>query len=154
MASPDPLSRLVGCLEGTLAMYISDSGIGSYPGAEEIKRALADLVADHRKLIERAGGILQEREVAVPRTAYPMSFTAWHDLDLRYLIPRVVEGLRRQVDECAAIASAGAADAAVTELAGETRTATRRHIDVLEQLAVRLRAGLAGGNASPAGAAL
>ena len=143
MSVADPLSRLVAVLESSLAMYLSDSGISSYPGPEELRQALADLAGDFRGVIERAGAILQDREVPPPRTAYPLSFTACHDLDLTAMLPRVVESLRRQVPEFTAIAAA-ADDAAAADLAGEARAATERHVARLEQLAAKLRAGLSG----------
>jgi hypothetical protein len=125
-------------------MYISDSGIWSYPGAEDIKLALADLVGDQRNIIDRAGAILAGREVAAPRPAYPLSFTAGHDLDLRYLLSLVIEGLRSQLPQLEAIAGSAGDDVSAAELAREAAETNRHHIDALEQLAVRLRAGLIG----------
>ena len=65
MPSPDPLSRLLDVLRPSLVMYLSDSGIWSYPGDEEIKLALADLVSDQRSMVERAGVLLEDRGGAV-----------------------------------------------------------------------------------------
>ncbi len=143
MAS-DHLRRLVDTLGSSLAMYLSDSGIWSYPGAEPIKLALADLVGDQKSIIERAGVVLEEREVAVPRVAFPIAFTGCHDVDLRFLLPRLIDVLRKQRAEFESIAAAAADDATAAELAGEARRTTERHIGVLEDLAVRLRAGLSG----------
>ena len=134
MPSVDPLRRLVAALESSLAMYVADSGIWSYPGPEEIKLALADLVGDHSSLLERAGTVLADREVAAPRTAYPLSFTAGHDLDLRYLLPRIIAGLDAQARVCDQVAAG--------ELARETVATNRRHADQLRQLVAKSRAGL------------
>jgi signal recognition particle subunit SRP54 len=43
-------------------MYLADSGIWSYPGRESIKLALADLVGDHRSLVERAAEGIDKAE--------------------------------------------------------------------------------------------
>jgi hypothetical protein len=131
-----PLRRLVAALESTLPMYVSDSGIWSYPGPEATKLALADLVSDHKSLLDRARTVLAEREVAAPRTAYPLSFTALHDVDLTNLLPRVIDGLKSQ------IAAAAGDDATATELAREAVDTNRRHADRLEQLVAKSRAGL------------
>lgn len=144
MSVADPLSRLVTALESSLAMYLSASGISTYPGPEELRLAIADLASEHRSLIERAGTILQEREVFPPRTAYPLSFTACHDLDLAAMLPRLIESLRRQLPEFAAVAAAAGDDATAAELAAEARTSTQRHLDQFEQLGAKLRAGLSG----------
>ena len=70
-----PLPRLVSLLGSSLALYVADAGIWTYPGAEEIKLALADLADDHRSLIDRAGAVLEDRGADVPRRPYPIQFT-------------------------------------------------------------------------------
>ena len=142
MPSVDPLRRLAAALESSLAMYVADSGIWSYPGPEEIKLALADLVGDHKSLLDRAGAVLADREVAAPRTAYPLSFTAGHDLDLRFLLPRIIAGLDAQARLCDEVAAAAGDDATAAQLARETVETNRRHADQLRQLVAKSRAGL------------
>jgi peptidoglycan/xylan/chitin deacetylase (PgdA/CDA1 family) len=137
-----PLRRLVAALESTLPMYVSDSGIWSYPGPEATKLALADLVSDHKSLLDRARTVLAEREVAAPRTAYPLSFTALHDVDLTNLLPRVIDGLKSQIATLETVAAAAGDDATATELAREAVDTNRRHADRLEQLVAKRRAGL------------
>ena len=140
-ASP-ALVRLVQILQPSLAMYLADSGIWSYPGPEEIRLALAALVADQRSIMDRAGLILEEREVAVPKNAYPISFSAWHDVDLRHVLPRIAAGLERQQPDLERIA-ATVDDAAAAGLAAEALKANRQHVDALKAVAAKLRAGLA-----------
>jgi hypothetical protein len=135
----DALSQLVAILETSPAMYIADSGIWSYRGDEDLKLALADIVADQRNVAERATAFLAEREVVLPQTGYPLSYTAWHDLDLAFLLPRLIEGMRRQVAAIDRLAVADSGDAAAMELAREAKATTLGHIDVLEQHASRLR---------------
>jgi hypothetical protein len=139
----DPLARLVAALESSAVMYLADSGLASYPGPDDVRRGLADLAADHRRVLARAAEFLAEREFVVPRTAYPLAFTGWHDVDLGWLLPRVVASLRKQLGELDALA-ATPDDAAARDLAAEAATVTRRHADRLADLATRLRAGLAG----------
>ena len=143
MAATDQLARLVATLESSAAMYLADSGLATYPGPDEARRCLADLAADHKRVLARAAEILDEREVAASRTRYPLAFSAWHDVDLGWMLPRLVDGLRRQLGELDCIAAAPD-DAAARDLAAEAAAATRRHADRLADLATRLRAGLAG----------
>ena len=135
----DALAHLVAVMESSPAMYLADSGIWSYPGDESLKLALADVVSGQRGIIDRAAGILAEREVAVPQTGYPLAYTAWHDLDLAFLLPRVIERMKGQVASLEAILASGTSDAAALELAREAIASTRSHIDVLDQQAARLR---------------
>ena len=134
------LARLLQLLESSLVMYIADAGIWSFPGDEEIKLALADLVADHKSLTERTGTLLDERGSVPARAAYPIQFTATHDLDLRSLLPRILAGLRRQAADFEGLAAGvGDGDATAADLAREARVSTAQHIQVLEQIAARPR---------------
>jgi hypothetical protein len=142
MPSADPLVRLLGVIQPGLSLYLADSGLLSYPGVGEIRTALAELAADQRRIIERATEVLVEREQVPPRSHYPLAFTAVHDLDLEALGARVLEGLRRQLPALEAIAGISADDDAAAGLSHQAVEATRRHVATLEQLAVRLRAGL------------
>jgi hypothetical protein len=135
MPSSDPLCRLLDVLQPSLAMYLADSGIWSYPGKESIKLALADLVGDHRSLVERAAVATEDRGIAVPSSAYPISFTGCHDVDMRSLLPRVVAGLRGQVSAIDTIIASTTDDGVAAELAREAKATTLSHIDVLEQVA-------------------
>jgi hypothetical protein len=141
----DPLCRLVAAIQPSLLMYLGDSGIWSYPGAEPVKLALADAVDDLRNVVQRARGILDERETMVPqKAAYPLSFTALHDADLVNLLPRVIDGLRRQFADLDALTGPAGTDAAAADLVTDAKQSTRQHLDALEQLAAKLKAGLAG----------
>jgi hypothetical protein len=131
----DALFRLVSTLESSLATYLVDSGLQTYPGAASIRAAVGDLVVEQRGVIGRAVTILEEREVALPRPFYPMSYTALHDVDLRYLLPRVVADQRGRADACAAIETgADRGDAAAAQLATEATALTRHHLERLERL--------------------
>jgi hypothetical protein len=139
MPTTAPLVRLLSTLDSSLSMYVADAGIWSYPGDEDIKLAIADCVGDQRSVMERAGTILEESGVATPRHAYPIQFTATHDLDLKSLLPRIIAGARRQVDELDAIIAAGG-DPATLDLVREARDTTHRHADILAQLGSRPQA--------------
>lgn len=134
-SATDPLCRLLDVLQPSLAMYLADSGIWTYPGRESIKLALADLIGDHRSLVERAAVALESRGQIVPAHAYPISFTGCHDIDMKSLLPRVIAGLKSQVAVIDAIVVSAGDDEVAGELAREAKAATVGHIDVLEQVA-------------------
>lgn len=132
----DLLARLVATLESSLVMYLADCGIGSYPGPAAVRESLADLVRDQRGVMGRASELLGEREIPPPRTAYPLSFTGLHDVDLRHLVPRITAELARQADACDAIAHAATGtDAAAATLAAAAAATARRHAELLPRLA-------------------
>lgn len=135
-----PLSRLVSMLGSSLAMYVSDAGIWTYPGGEEIKLAIAGLADDLRSFVDRAGVALEERGVEVPRPIYPIQFTATHDLDLRTLLPRIIAGLKSILGGLEGLSVDAATDPQADELLREAAASTRTHIDALEQVLARPRA--------------
>lgn len=142
MPASERLVELLRLLQPSLAMYLADSGIWSYPGPEEIRLAMADLVIDQRNVMDRAALILEEREVAVPKNAYPISFSGCHDVDLRHVLPRIVASLERQQPELERIAASSDDDAAAAGLAAETLKSNRQHIEALKTIAAKLQAGL------------
>lgn len=132
-----PVASLLQLLEGSLPMYLSDSGIWSYPGPEEIKLALADVVADQKSMVERAGGILEARSIPLPARMYPLSYASLHDVDLRFLLPRLVDGLRRQVVAIDSLAATVVGDPDAAALVHDARAATAGHVDALAAIAGR-----------------
>lgn len=135
MPSADPLSRLLDVLQPSLAMYLGDSGIWSYPGKESIKLALADLVGDHRSLVGRATTELEERGIVSSPPAYPITFTGCHDVDMKSLLPRVISALRGQVAALDTIIASTGNDAVAADMAREAKATSLGHVDVLEQIA-------------------
>ena len=152
----DPLARIVSTLESSPAMYLADSGLASYPGAPEIRAAIEALVAEQKDVLARAANVIADREQPLPQAAFPISFTAWHDVDLRHVLPRIVAGLERQQPELERLAGT-ADDAAAAGLAAEALKSTRQHLDVFKTIAAKLQAGLSAaapsGSASPPAAA-
>lgn len=137
-AGLEEVVRLVG---GAFPLYLADAGIWTYPGREEIKLALADLAGDLANVRDRAAVAIESAGRNVPRPEYPLRFTATHDLDLRSLLPRVIDSLRTIASGCERIpdvvdGSRGDDPLAVrgAELARETRGTALGHLDVLEQL--------------------
>lgn len=126
----NPLARLIHVIQPSLAMYLADCGLWTYPGPEEIRLAVADLVADQRNLLDRATIVLEERQQVRPRLAYPISFSGWHDVDLGFILPRVIESLERQRAELEVIAGVPD-DAAAAGLAADGVRSVRQHLDAL-----------------------
>jgi hypothetical protein len=134
----DPLLRIFDIVQPSLAMFLADCGLWTYPGPEEARLALADLVADQRNLLDRAAVVIEEREQARPRMAYPISFTAWHDINLRHILPRVIENLERQRSALEEIAETPD-DAAAADVATDALRSLRQHLDVFRDMMTTFR---------------
>jgi len=134
-------------------MYLADSGIWTYRGDEDLKLALADVAADHQNFIARAETILSEEDVELPQSGFPLSYTGWHDVDLGFLLDRVIDDLgRRRADVTvlmeradAVAGDGGQASGRTAELAREIRAAIEGHLDLLRQQQQRLAGRSAAG---------
>lgn len=129
-SSSDLLSRFMQLLGPSLALFIDDSGIWSRPGPEELKLALADLCTDLRSLYDRAGILLDARGNPGPQVEYPIRFTAYHDINLSYLVPQLLEETRDQVRH---VGELGDAPGEVGDLLREAAMTLQSHIDVIAQ---------------------
>ena len=130
------LADLVDTLGSSLHSYLAAAGVWSFPGDEAIKLAIVDLVDDQRSLADRAGRLLEERGETPPSPVFPIRYTATHDVDLGAMLPRVLDGLRRQIGHLQRLVDAGGAPGEI-ELVLEAREASLQHADVLEELARR-----------------
>ena len=128
------LVELVDTLGASLHAYVAAAGVWSFPGDEAIKLAIVDLVEDQRSLADRAGRLLAERGETPPSPVFPIRYTATHDVDLGAMLPRVLDGVRRQIGRLQRLVDAGGA-AGEIELVLEAREASLQHADVLEELA-------------------
>jgi len=130
------LADLVSTLGSSLHSYLAAAGVWSFPGDEAIKLALVDLVDDQRSLSDRAGRLLEERGETPPSPVFPIRYTATHDVDLGAMLPRVLDGLRRQIGHLQRLIDAGGAPGEI-EIVLDAREASLQHADVLEELARR-----------------
>ena len=130
------LADLVSTLGSSLHSYLAAAGVWSFPGDEAIKLALVDLVDDQRSLSDRAGRLLTERGETPPSPVFPIRYTATHDVDRGAMLPRVLDGLRRQIGHLQRLIDAGGAPGEI-EIVLDAREASLQHADVLEELARR-----------------
>lgn len=130
------LADLVETLGSSLHTYLGAAGVWSFPGDEAIKLAIVDLVDDQRSLADRASRLLEERGETPPRPVFPIRYTATHDVDLGSMLPRILDGLRRQIGHLQRLVDAGGA-AGDLELVMEAREGVLQHADVLEDIARR-----------------
>lgn len=130
------LAELVETIGSSLHAYLAAARVWTFPGGETLKLALVDLADDERSISDRAARLLESRGHEVPRPAFPIAFTGLHDADLGALLPRVLDGLRRQVTTFDRLIDAGGDDASI-DLVRQAREAALQHGDVLEEIARR-----------------
>lgn len=131
------LSGLISVLGPSSLMYIGDSGIWSYPGEEAVKLAIADVVDEQKSLLGRAEGLLADLETPAPQYGFPLSLTAWHDLELQHLLPRLLRDLEQRSAKLSRMVDVPGrlpASRTVDDLVQESVMCISEHIDALRQL--------------------
>lgn len=141
------LSRLVRLFRQSPLMYLSDSNVWTYRGDESLKLTLVDVVSDHQNFVDRAETILVAEQFELPQSFFPLAFTGWHDVDLGFLLPRLIadlekrentlQNLRDQADGIVGQRGSGADKTA--ELVREAISAVEGHLDMLRQQEKRMK---------------
>jgi hypothetical protein len=141
------LSRLVRLFRQSPLMYLSDSNVWTYRGDESLKLTLVDVVSDHQNFVDRAETILVAEQLELPQSFFPLAFTGWHDVDLGFLLPRLIadlekrenalQDLRDQADGIVGQRGSGADKTA--ELVREAISAVEGHLDMLLQQEKRMK---------------
>ena len=141
------LSRLVRLFRQSPLMYLSDSTVWTDRGDESLKLTLVDVVSDHQNFVDRAETILVAEQLELPQSFFPLAFTGWHDVDLGFLLPRLIadlekrenalQDLRDQADGIVGQRGSGADKTA--ELVREALSAVEGHLDMLRQQEKRMK---------------
>ena len=141
------LSRLVRLFRQSPLMYLSDSNVWTYRGDESLKLTLVDVVSDRQNFVDRAETILVAEQLELPQSFFPLAFTGWHDVDLGFLLPRLIadlekrenalQDLRDQADGIVGQRGSGADKTA--ELVREAISAVEGHLDMLRQQEKRMK---------------
>ncbi len=138
MTQPDrivTLNRLLRTLTRSLPVYLDGTRPWVRPGNERIRSAIAMVASDERMYAERVAEAIFAAGGRPEPGPVPVLFTGWHDLAVDYLLRRVIdyqrcdiEGIRQAVDRLR--------DApALRELAEEILGNAVGHLHNLEELA-------------------
>jgi hypothetical protein len=119
-------------------MYLSYAPPSDMAANEPAKAALAQIVEDQRRTIDRLATIVLDSNGIVDYGEFPMSFTSLHDLSLKYLLKQLIERQQKMVAVSEKLADqlnlAPFAQAAVREAVGEAKG----HLENLQELQAQL----------------
>jgi hypothetical protein len=133
------LNRLLTVLERSLPMYLSYASPWTRRGDEKAVQALEHIVAEQKRLAERASELVLEHG-PIDMAEFPIEFLDMHDLSLDFLLSKLVEYQKRDVtalEQCAADLQSDRRAAAVAE---EALGAARGQLETLEELRAELGA--------------
>jgi hypothetical protein len=131
------LNRLLILLSRSLPMYLGDAAPWVSYNGDATRDALENLVIDLKRYIEQLTRLLNDRRQTIDPGEFPMTFTDLHDLSLDFLLKRLVEHQRRNVQAIEQCVLQLRDDAQGLALAEEILSNARGHLETLESLTAR-----------------
>ena len=117
-----------------MPMYLSHAAPWVSYNGDGTREALDSLVADQKRNIERLTQLLQDRRHTIDPGEFPMTFTDLHDLSLGFLLNRLVEHQRNDVQAIQRFVGQLHGDVEGLDLAEDILTDARGHLQKLESL--------------------
>lgn len=144
MTSPSTtelLNRLLVLHARSLPVYLSYAPPAELAAHPQARAVLDRIVQDHRRMADRLGALILEQGGTVDEGEFPLRFTAYNDLSLKYLLPVLIERQEKFIAACEKIAdqlaTAPYAQAVAREAVGEARG----HLENLQELQHQLLPG-------------
>jgi hypothetical protein len=128
------LNRLLVVLSRSMPMYLSHAAPWVSYNGDGTREALESLVAGQKRSIERLTQLLQSRRHTIDPGEFPMTFTDLHDLSLGFLLHRLVEHQRHDVQAIEHCVGQLHDDVEGHDLAQEVLADARAHLQKLESL--------------------
>src|SRR5262245_41231800 len=132
----DVLNRLLVVHYRALPMYLRDAPpwMQNPERANEARQILGAIAKDQQQVVDELGELLIDRNWPIQYGEYPLSFTAYHDLSLDFLLDRLIEHQRRdiaRIEQC--VAQLGH-DPVGQALAERALGAAKAHLENLQKL--------------------
>ena len=113
----------------SLANYLRYASPVVRPGDEPLRDALGQIARDQREWARRVADLITRRKAGVqPSRGFPAKYTAYNDLDIRYLLGRVIEDEERIVREVWRCLGELRGDPEAEALAAEVLDSEQAHI--------------------------
>jgi hypothetical protein len=136
----DILNRLLAIEYRSLPMYLLWACPHRTAGDEQAWKTIQSIVDDQKAMSTRIAELIADRSWRVDLGDFPITFTGSHDLDLDYLVRRLVDwqkGTVASIQECyTALADDPVAQAVADEALGEAKG----HLESLEEIVARKNA--------------
>lgn len=128
------LNQLYALEKFSLANYLRYAKPWVSPADQCLGEAIRRIGAQQLEYADRVGSLIIERRGHVESESFPFRFTAYNDLSLAYLAPRVMEDQERIVRQVSEVARQLRADAEAYDLVNEIFGGEQAHLDNLREL--------------------
>ena len=112
------LNRLYAIHSCSLPSYLRFARPFGLRNSDQTKQTLDQIADAHAETTDKIGSLILQMNGEIAGGEYPMVFTGWHDLSIRFLIGKVVEYQQRDIaaiEGCVAQLSAAPAAKALAE---------------------------------------
>jgi hypothetical protein len=132
--SLDVLNRVLTTLYRSLPMYLEYAVPWTHHGDERAVATVLHIIEDQKALCRRIGDYILEHHGRIDSGDYPLAFTSLNDVALDYLIGRLIESQRQDIQVLENCVAQLEHDARSRSLAEEALGAARGHLESLEEL--------------------
>jgi len=128
------LNRLFQILHRSLPVYLQHARPWTQRGTEKAAEVLASLAADQETYAEMVADAIHERGGQIEPGRFPLEFLSANDLSLEFLVRKVIELHRRDIEAIEQCSKALTVQPELRALADEVLGSARGHLDALEDL--------------------
>jgi hypothetical protein len=129
----EALNRLIANQCYSLVNYLSEAPPWTRPGNEELMEATRDIVQGHEHYVQRLADAIEDRRGVLEVGRFPMRFLSLNDLALDYLLVRLIEDQRSNIQVAEQCTAELVEDPQAWSLASEVLGSERAHLDILKE---------------------
>ena len=115
-------------------MYLRYAHPWTHRSDEPAREVLEDIADDQRRWVERISDVLLAERAPIGRGEFPIEFTGIHDVSLDYLVGRLIDCQRADIETIAHCAAVLPENSTAKALAEEMLGAAKGHLQSLEEL--------------------
>ena len=127
------LNRLMANQCHSLVDYFSEAPPWTHPGNEKLLEATRRIVADHEHHSQLLAGAIEDRDGCLASGSFPMTFLSLNDLALDYLLVRLIENERSNIQAAEQCVAELVEDPQTWRLACEVLGSEWAHLDILKK---------------------
>ena len=136
MSSVDLLNRLLAVHGRSLPIYLADAVPWVGRGRGEAVEMLQAIAADQRQTVDRIGELIMDEGGRLNLGGFPMEFTSYHDLSIDFLVTKLIQRQRDDVQQIEAVVAETENGSTIRAIAEEALGAAKGHLQSLQELEV------------------
>ncbi len=120
----------------SLPIYLADAAPWVGRGHSEAVEVLQAIAADQRQTVDRIGELIVDEGGRLNLGGFPMEFTSYHDLSIDFMVTKLIERQRVDVQEIETVVAETESGSTIRVIAEEALGAAKGHLQSLQELEV------------------